>query len=268
MNKKIISLLSILVLVTTTLGSTLAFAQYDSNGQTNDFFQSLLNLGAGPTIKNLIETYNEIQEAKQELRALAESYGIELPELTKDQKQEIMSTFRELRRNGHPRDEVRSEIIDLLIDYGWDLPDLTKEQREEIKEKTKTMLSETYGFVFIDLTPEQKAYLKQTIIQMNQQGLTREEIRNEIITLYEKYGGVIPDITEEEKESIHDWIHDMIETDYNIDLPDLTSEQRQEFIEKKEEIHQLQRELREQFKQANRLTRYRFLRYVRKDLMG
>jgi hypothetical protein len=57
----------------------------------------------------------------------------------------------------------------------------------------------------------------------------------------------------------------MVEEDYDVDLPDLTFDQRQEIKNQKDEIHSLQKELRHQFRQTNWLNRFRFLRYVRND---
>jgi O-methyltransferase involved in polyketide biosynthesis len=58
----------------------------------------------------------------------------------------------------------------------------------------------------------------------------------------------------------------MIEEDYDIDLPDVTYEQKQIIKEKKEEVRGIQKDLRQQLRQTNWLTRFRFFRYVRKDL--
>lgn len=128
------------------------------------------------------------------------------------------------------------------------------------------MLEEDYGFVFVGLTDGQREEIKNTIKEMKKNGATREEIKQAIIGLYESYGGVIPDLNDMEKEEIHDWIVNMLETDYGIDLPDLTLEQKEAIRDKKSEITELQKELREMFKNARFFTKFRFLRYVRRNL--
>lgn len=255
MNKKIIAIGSILLLVMTTAGATLVYAQ-----------EATFLKNHGPTLDELIETYEELKEAKQDLRQTMESYGIQFPDLDDEQKKELVRTIRELRRDGFSRQEIRDEIIELLIDFGVDLPDLSEEERNEIRTKIKSHLETNYGFVFIELTPEQKAYMKQTLIQLKRQGKTKAEIREELVSLYEGYGGTIPDLTEVEKEAIYNWAVAMIEEDYDVDLPDVTYEQRQIIREKKEEVGSIQKDLREQLRQTNWLTRFRFFRYVRKDL--
>ena len=258
MNKKIIAMISILILLMTTTAATMISAQGLNNKDKLGLFVSLFQRDNGPTLDELIETYKELKEAKQDLRQTMESYGIQFPDLTKDEK-------RELRCDGGSRQEIREEIIELLIDFGFNLPDLSEEERNEIRTKIKTHLETNYGFVFIELTPEQKAYMKQTLIQMKRDGRTKDEVREELVELYEGYGGTIPDLTETEKEAIYDWAVAMIEQDYDVDLPDLTYEQRQIIKDKKEDIQSIQKDLRQQLRQANQITRFRFFRYVIRD---
>ncbi len=265
MNKKSITIMSILVLILATMAGTVVSAQVNHNGDNNGFFNSIFNKKNGPSIDELIEIYEDIKQTKEELTQLMEAYGIELPELTNEEKKEIIKTIRELKRTGHTRQEIRDEIVDLLIDFGVDLPDLTTDQRSEIQLKIRSYLETDYGFVFIELTPEQKAYMKQILIQLKREGNTKEAIINKLVLLYESYGGFIPELTDDEKEDIHDWIVSMLENDYNIVLPDLTFKQREELKNKKEEIRSLQKELRNQLKQASWINRFRFYRYVKND---
>ncbi len=252
MNKKIVTILVIILLVG-TIGVATANATV------------LYGFRNRPRYNDLVNKWVEIQNAKQELRTTMEGYGINLPDLTIEEKKEIISLILELRKDGASRDEIREEIVDLLIDFGADLPDLTSEQRAEIRNKIKTMLEVNYGFLFVELTPEQKAYIKQTIIQMKRQGSSKEEIKIEVINLYINYGGVIPELTDTQKEEIHDWIIDMLKNDYGINLPDLTLEQRQEIKEQRSDIKELQKELQEMFKNTRFLTKIRFLRYLRQN---
>lgn len=265
MNKKIIAMISILILLMTTTAATMISAQGLNNKDKLGLFVSLFQRDNGPTLDELIETYEELKEAKQDLRQTMELYGIQFPDLTKEEKRELIQTIRELRRDGGSRQEIREEIIELLIDFGFNLPDLSEEERNEIRTKIKTHLETNYGFVFIELTPEQKAYMKQTLIQMKRDGRTKDEVREELVELYEGYGGTIPDLTETEKEAIYDWAVAMIEQDYDVDLPDLTYEQRQIIKDKKEDIQSIQKDLRQQLRQANQITRFRFFRYVKRD---
>ena len=251
--KKITTILMIFLLIG-TIGATTASAI------------GLLDFRNATRYKDLVNKWEEIQNEKQELRDMLEGYGIIIPDLTLKQKREIFRTIFELRREGATREVIIDAVVDLLIDFGFNLPDLTAEQRAEIKTKIKTMLEENYGFVFIELTPEQKAYIKQTVIHLKRQGASREEIKQAIIDLYESYGGVIPELTESEKEEIHNWIVDMLETDYGLDLPNLTLEQREAIKEKRGEIRQLQQELLEMFKDARFFTKIRFIRYVRRNI--
>ena len=251
--KKLVGILCIIGLLGTVGVTTVsAMGMFNSNGRT-----SFLDL------KN---KWEDIQAEKQELRDLAEGYGVDLPDLTGEQKREVFRTVRELRRDGANREEIRDAVVDLLINFGVDLPDLTSEQRVEIRTDIKTMLEDNYGFVFIKLTPEQKAYIKQTFIQMKRQGASQEELKEAVKNLYIGYGGVIPVLTENQKEEIHDWIVDMLETEYGLDLPNLTLEQRDTLKEKRSEIKELQKDLRELFKDAGFFTKRRFLRYIQTTL--
>ncbi len=221
--------------------------------------------GGSPTLQELIMVYTDLKEARNDLRMMAESYGIDLPELSQEEKKDLLKTIVQERRQGSIRQEIRDVIADMLIDFGVDLPDLTDEEKNEIRMRIQTMLQDTYGFVFIELTPEQKAYIKQQIIMLKRQGASDEEIRMEIHTLYESYGGVLPDLTDVQREEIREWVHSMLENEYDVDLPDLTTEQRDSLKNQREEIQGLQKDLRDLFKDANKITRWRFLRYVQRD---
>ena len=265
MNKKTIAIISVLAMVFATAGVTVVSARGIDGLNDSEFLASIFN-DNGPSVDELIETYEDIKEAKEEQRQLMESYGIELPDLSLDEKRELVKTAKQLWKRGYSRNEIRDEIIDLLIGFGVDLPDLTSEQQGEIRSKVRTHLEIEYGFVFVELTPEQKAYMKQTLFQLKRDGKNKEEIKAELVVLYENYGGVIPELTDDEKENIHDWIVSMLENDYNLDLPDLTLEQRENLKNKKEEIRSIQKELRNQIKQANWFNRFKFFRYVKNDL--
>ena len=247
--KKMFGILCVIILVS-TLGSITVSAT------------GMFGLRDRQSYDDLVNKWEQIQNAKQNLRDILMGYGVELPNLTIEQKREIFITICELRREGVSREEIKVTVVGLLLDFGFDLPNLTSEQRAEIQLKITTMLENDYGFVFIELTPEQKAYIKQTLIRMKRQGATQEEIKETVKTLYIGYGGVIPKLTDLQKEEIHDWIVNMLETEYGLDVPHLTAEQRQEIKDKRSEIKELQTELREMFKEAGFYTKMRFLRYL------
>lgn len=247
MSKKLLAIFMIVLLV-----GTIGAATVSASG----FLQK-------PSFKDLVTKWNEIQSEKQQLRDMLVSYGVDLPDLTIEQKREILKTIIQLRRQGTDRYEILEIVFDKLIGYGMDLPDLTSEQFAEIRQKIKTELEENYGFVFVELSQEQKMEIKRTIREMKKQGATREEIKQAVIELYESYGGAIPDLDDEQKEEIHDWIVNMLETDYGFDLPDLTPEQRAQIKQKISEIRELQKELKDMFKDARFFTKIRFIRYVR-----
>ncbi|MBN2603477.1 MAG: hypothetical protein JXA91_05050 [Candidatus Thermoplasmatota archaeon] len=251
--KKILGMV-LVVLIVGTIGATTVSAM-DVSGWGNK-----------PSFKDLKNKWLEIQDAKQEIRDMAEGYGIDLLSLTGEQKREIAQTIHDLKKEGANRDEIKDAIIDLLIDFGVNIPDLTPDQRAEIRTKIKTHLQDSYGFIFIELTVEQKAYIKQTIIELKKQKATREEIKTAVVNLYESYGGIIPRLTDAEKKDIHEWIVTMLETDYGLDLPNLTRYQREALKNKKDEIRELQKELKEMLKDAGFFTKYRFLRYLRRHI--
>lgn len=250
--KKIITILAVFLLIGTTLSVTVSA-------------KGLFGFKNGTSYRDLINKWEEIRIEKQELLDMLEEYGVELPDLTREQRREILRTIIQSRRQGAERNEILELIFDLLIEFGMDLPDLTSEQFSEIREKTITMLEENYGFVFIELTPEQKQEIRNKIKEMKRSGATKEEIKAAVIELYESYGGNIPELSDIEKEEIHDWIVNMLETDYGFDLPNMTYEQRVSLKNKKGEIRELQKELKELFKNARFITKIRFLRYVHRN---
>jgi ribosomal protein L29 len=265
MRKKIIATLCILLIGAGTLGVVVVQA---ASPWAKEHKLSLFQMSANgdTSLEELIEAYTELKNAKNELRDMAESYGLDVPELNYEQKKNIIQTVRRERQQGGSWKDIRGIIVDMLIDYGFDLPGLSDEERQEIRQQLKTELEDNYGFVFIDLSPEQKAYIKQTIIQMKRQGADKEAIYEEVRMIYISYGGVIPQLNETQKEEIRQWIHTLIETEYDVDLVDLTPEQRENLRNKKEEIQQLAKNLKDLFRDANKVIRWRFIRYVHNDL--
>jgi hypothetical protein len=265
MKNKIFAIIGMSLLVMTTWGATVVSAQLINKTENNDLFPPLFRNRNGPTLDEIIDVYTDLTQSKQEYRDLLDSYGIELPDLPVDEKRQIIRTLRNLRRNGNSKEQIRDEFINILIGYGFNLPDFSKQQKQEIKDKIRTHLEDHYGFVFIELTPEQNAYIKQTIVQLRRQDASQEEIKAEVITLYNGYGGSIFELEDDEKENLYNRIYQLIETDYDYDIPDITYDQRQQLKDKKEEIQQFQKQLRQLFRQSNWLTRIRFYRHVRTE---
>ena len=79
--KKIIGALSIVILIC-ILGSITVSAT------------GLYNQGDRPSYNDLINKWNEIQNAKQDLRDTLTGYGVEVPDLTTEQKKEILFNQR------------------------------------------------------------------------------------------------------------------------------------------------------------------------------
>jgi len=251
-SKKIIVLISIFVL----MGTSVVTAK-----------TTVLKPTDKPTLRELIQKWNELREKKEELHDMLVSYGVDVPDLTDEQKWIIWSTVWRLRNNGASKEEIRLEVRALLEEFGVEFPDLSPEDKREIRQWIKNMLETDYGFVFPELTEEQKEEIKQVIIDLKRQGLSREEIRQQIKTLLETdYGFVFPELTEEQKEEIRDRIIDMLETEYGLDIPDLTPEQSVVIKRKRAEIKVLQRELSQMLKNADKRTKYRFYLYVKRTM--
>jgi hypothetical protein len=263
--KKIFVLICVFVLVA-AVGTVVVSSQMLDNKNRTLLSYSFINPLQKPSYKDLVEKWEEIQQAKQELHEMLEEFGVDIPDLTKAQKMEIFNTVRDLRKKGVGFDVIRDVVIDMLIEFGFELPDLTKKQREEIRIWIINMLESDYGFEFVKLTDKQREEIKSEIIVMLKNGASKEEIREQVKTMLRSYGWTIPDLTEEEKETIKNRIKEMLETEYGIEFPDLTIEQKEAIKNKKEEIRGLQKELHEMLKEANKFTKWLFFRYIKKNL--
>ena len=250
--KKIFVFLSIFILLVTSIVSANTF-----------IFQS----SDKPSLKDLINKWNEIRDTKDELHDLLESYGVDLPDLTDEQKWIIWSTVWKMKMNGATKDKIRNQVKLLLESYGVELLNLSEQDKKDIKLWIKNLLEDEYGFVFVELTDEQKKEIKQEIIILKEQGLTREQIKIEIIELLQdEYEFVLPELSDVEKEEIRTKIKNMLETVYGLDLPDLTVEQRDTIKQKRKEIKILQLELGKMFKNADKKTKLQFYLYVKKTM--
>lgn len=250
--KKIFVFLSIFILLGTSIISADAFI-FQSSDKTS--------------LKDLINKWNEIRDKKDELHYLLESYGVDLPDLTDEQKWIIWSTVWKMKINGATKDKIRNQVKLLLKSYGVELPNLSEQDKKDIKLWIKNLLENEYGFVFVELTDEQKKEIKQEIIILKEQGLNHEQIKIEIRELLQdEYGFVLPELSDVEKEEIRTKIKNMLETEYGLDLPDLTVEQRDTVKQKRKEIKILQLELGKMLKNTDKKTKLQFYLYVKKTM--
>jgi uncharacterized membrane-anchored protein len=178
------------------------------------------------------------EEIRDAVAEMLKGYGIELPEkcrlmggpmglrhdrdgfmanLTDEQREAVHEKIKEMRDQDASREEIHSAVTEMLEGYGIDVPekwsegdgfhpfgpgpggfweDLTKEQREAVHEKTK---------------------------EMRDQGASREEIHSAVAEMLKGYGIEVPedwagphgpggfweDLTEEQRETVHDKIKEM-----------------------------------------------------------
>jgi hypothetical protein len=254
--KKIIVILTITILIGSASVAVVSAKNF-----------SLFSKNDKPRLNDLIEKWNEIRTKKAELKSLLESYGVDVPDLTDQQKWTIWETVINLKRDGASKEEIREQVRTLLEEFGVEFPNLSDEDKKDIRLWIKTLLETEYGFVFPRLTETEKQEIKQIIIDLKEQGLTREEIKAEIKELLQtEYGFVFPELTEIEKQEIKNLIKQMLEEEYGLEFPDLTEEQKSIIKQKKEEIRTLQKELHQMLKNADRFTKLRFYRYVKNEM--
>ena len=148
-----------------------------------------------------------------------------------------LQVLRKLRELKHAREELKQ----MVEDFGVDLPDLPEMEKEQIKAEIISLL-EGYGFVFVELTEEQKGEIKNTAREMFRDGASREEIRDEVKNVLERYGFDIPELTEEQKNETREGIRTIL-LDHDIELPDLTEGQQEQIRNKREEIREIRWEL-------------------------
>jgi len=88
--KKIIAILAIFLLIGTTISATVGA-------------RGLFDFKNGTTYRNLVNKWEVIRQEKQELLDMLEDYGVELPDLTREQKRELLRTIIRSRRQGAER---------------------------------------------------------------------------------------------------------------------------------------------------------------------
>ena len=189
----------------------------------------------------VLRKLRELKHAREELKQMVEDFGVDLPDLSRGEKRQIAITVQYFRMQGASREEIRDEIKNLLIEFGVDLPDIPEMEKEQIKAEIISLL-EGYGFVFVELTEEQKDEIKNTAREMFRDGASREEIRDEVKNVLERYGFDIPELTEEQKNETREGIRTIL-LDHDIELPDLTEGQQEQIRNKREEIREIRWEL-------------------------
>ena len=189
----------------------------------------------------VLRKLRELKHAREELKQMVEGFGVDLPDLSRGEKRQIAITAQYFRMQGASREEIRDEIKNFLIEFGVDLPDLPETENEQIKAEIIFLL-EGYGFVFVELTEEQKDEIKNTAREMFRDGASREEIRDEVKNVLERYGFDIPELTEEQKNETREGIRTIL-LDHDIELPDLTEGQQEQIRNKREEIREIRWEL-------------------------
>jgi hypothetical protein len=75
-------------------------------------------------------------------------WGVELPILTDDQKQELRILICEMVEDGSSRDEIKKEIVGKLNDWGVELPILTDDQKQELKTLVREFIKENVKEIF------------------------------------------------------------------------------------------------------------------------
>ncbi len=327
-------------------------------------------------------TREEIHEAVAEM---LKGYGIEMPEdwkgprgfrggfgpgpggfwadLTDEQREAVQEKREEMRSQGATREEIHEAVAEMLKGYGVDLPegwkaprgfrgdfgpgpfgfcaDLTDKQREAIHEKTKEMrdqdatreeiheavtemlkgygvdLPEDWkgprgfrdgfgpgpGGFWADLTEEQREAIHDKIEEMRDQDATHEEIRDAVAEMLKGYGIDLPedwkgprgfrdgfgpgpggfwaDLTEEQREAIHEKIKEMRDQDatreeihsavaemlkgYGIELPENWGEGRRGDRRHRCALTQEQREIIRNLADEQRQTVRKTIREMRKQ---
>ena len=92
------------------------------------------------------------------------------PPLTREQRETIHETMKELRKEGASPEEIRQSVRALMSGFGIDIPDLDAE-----------------------LTEEQRSTLRSTVLDLWLAGASREDICEGVADLLEEYGIELPE---------------------------------------------------------------------------
>jgi DNA-binding transcriptional MerR regulator len=180
------------------------------------------------------------EKIREEISQMLEGYGIEVPEnwedasrfshpwgefcadLTDEQRETIREKTKKMRDQGATREEIHTAVTEMLEGYGVEVPEDWHGPRG---------FDHRGGGLMSDLTDEQKEAVWEKIKEMRDQGATREEIRTAIVEMLESYGidapedwpgprgfghrrgGLMSDLTDEQKEAVWDKIREMRDQD-------------------------------------------------------
>jgi hypothetical protein len=86
-----------------------------------------------------------IEETRDKIVARLDSWGIETPILTKDQKQELRNLVLAMIEDGASRGEIRDEVVAKLNEWSIETPILTENQKQKLRNLVRAMMEETRG---------------------------------------------------------------------------------------------------------------------------
>ncbi len=153
-------------------------------------------------------------------------------ELTDEQREVIRDLMKEMRAAGASREEIHQAISALFAEWGIEMPERPGEPGDRRGCRDG---GEGFGE---KLTEDQRAALHSTILEMWQDGASREEIRGAVAELLEEWGielpehhgsghgmgqgghflrGILDQLNEEQREEIHQLIMELHQQDASHD---------------------------------------------------
>ena len=143
--------------------------------------------------------------------------------LTPEQREAVHDRIAEMRDQGATREEIHTAVAEMLEGYGIDAPD---------QWSGPDGFGHPWGEFWADLTEDQRQAVRDKMEEMRDQGAAREEIRAAVAEMLEGYGIDLPenwrlpggprnfghgpggfwaDLTEDQRQSIHDKMEEMRE---------------------------------------------------------
>jgi Spy/CpxP family protein refolding chaperone len=98
------------------------------------------------------------------------------PQLTAEQRTQLLAKMRELKAAGKPPDEIRQAATEMLKGWGLEMPP-----------------GGLLAVVTANLTPEQKQEMRAKVKEMRAAGAKPEEIRAAVAQMFKDWGIVVPD---------------------------------------------------------------------------
>ena len=106
-------------------------------------------------------------------------------DLTEDQRAGIRDLVTGMRENDATREEIRTAMGAKLAEFGVELPEKSAERPRRGRRGFRGLCA--------DLTEEQRTTIRQTVQEMREDGVSREEIRAAARELLEGYGVELPE---------------------------------------------------------------------------